>query len=271
MTRQNMAPALVILAAYLIWQHGWKTGLLYTLVGLLPAIILHSLYWPEILKLWTPWLPENLTPFLDRWKIPLAQLTNTSSPGFETRLQSLLEGLRFHYVALVAGILSLFSWSRKKIQGSGVAFGEVFFIQFLFLSLLVFHVWAGLGNAAANNNNVFTVNPYLAFFDFLGLIACAYALPALLHRPSLLQKVLVILVLFSSSLGVGYGNFEVLGDRLANTLVPRVSNFFSTWKFLPGKAVLWEILENNWASPTKPHAFCSRPSSWQSRGYSLFS
>ncbi len=249
MTRQNMAPALVLLCLYLLWQHGWKKGLLYSLVGVLPLLIIHIIYWPDILKMWTPWLPESLTPFLDRWRLPLAEWMGTTTPEPGARLQSLLEGIRFHYVAVIGGILALLVWSPRKYYENDSKYQEAVFIRLLFLVLLVFHLWAGLGNSAANNNNFFTVNPYLAFFDFLGIVALACVPPDSLKRLPIYQRVLVVLLFLAATVGVGYGNFEIMGDRLANLQLPRVNDFFSTWRFLPGKAVLWEILENNYGLP----------------------
>jgi hypothetical protein len=219
MTRQNMAPALILLAFYLFWQHGWKIGLIFSLVGFLSIIIIHIIYWPEILKMWTPWLPEGLTPFLNNWRIPLTQWMGTAAPGPGVKLQSLLEGIRFHYVALVGGVLSIFLWSRKKYYENESRYRQAVLLRLMFLILLVFHLWAGLGNSATNNNNVFTVNPYLAFFDFLGIVTLAGIAPSSLQRASILQKVLIAVFIFATAVGVG---------------------------FLPGRAVLWEILENNY-------------------------
>jgi hypothetical protein len=235
MTRQNMAPALILLAFYLFWQHGWKIGLIFSLVGFLSIIIIHIIYWPEILKMWTPWLPEGLTPFLNNWRIPLTQWMGTAAPGPGVKLQSLLEGIRFHYVALVGGVLSIFLWSRKKYYENESRYRQAVLLRLMFLILLVFHLWAGLGNSATNNNNVFTVNPYLAFFDFLGIVTLAGIAPSSLQRASILQKVLIAVFIFATAVGVGYGNFEIVGDSLANIQVPRVNDFFSTWRFLPGK------------------------------------
>jgi hypothetical protein len=81
-----------------------------------------------------------------------------------------LEGFRFHFTALSGGLAALLLWPARKYWKDRNDFGNSVFLMVLFLVLLGFHLWAGLGNTTANNNNAFTFNPYLAFFDFLGIL-----------------------------------------------------------------------------------------------------
>ncbi|MEW6092455.1 MAG: glycosyltransferase family 39 protein [Chloroflexota bacterium] len=244
MTRQNMVPVLVILILYLFWQRGWKMGMTAAAASLFPLIIIHTIYWPEILKMWTPWLPAGLTPFLDTWRLPLSQLTQVNDLGLSAKIQSVLEGFRFHFVALTGGLLALLLWPGRTYWKNRNQSRKSFFLMALFLVLLGFHLWAGLGYTVANNNNAFTFNPYLAFFDFLGFLVFVSISPSLGRRIPLLKQILVAIFLLVVSAGIGFGGFGVLGDDLATLQVPRVKDFFTTWKFLPGKAMLWQLLYN---------------------------
>jgi hypothetical protein len=66
-----------------------------------------------------------------------------------------------------------------------------------------------------------------------------------LNRPfPLIQQGIVPIFLFIECAGIGFGGFEVLGDGLATMQLPRVRDFFETWKFLPGNVMLWQIFAN---------------------------
>ena len=55
LVRQNMLPFLPLLALYAFWQHGWKS--LWLLIsGMAVVVVVHIMYWPEILQLWY-WVP----------------------------------------------------------------------------------------------------------------------------------------------------------------------------------------------------------------------
>jgi len=155
-----------------------------------------------------------------------------------------MEGFRFHFTALNGGLAAFLLWPAGKRWKDLNQFGNSVFLMTLFLVLLGVHLWAGLGNTTANNNNAFTFNPYLAFFDFLGILVFV-SVSHTLDRPiRLVQQTVVTLFLFVECVGIGFGGFEVLGDGLAAIQLPRVRDFFTTWKFLPGHVMLWQIFAN---------------------------
>jgi Dolichyl-phosphate-mannose-protein mannosyltransferase len=246
MTRQNMAPVLFILVAYIIWQHGWKDGAILTGACIFPLLVIHVIYWPNILKMWALYLPARLTPFLDPYRPPVLQAIQ-NQPDISAILQSLLDGFRYHFVALTGGLLALFFWPTRKYWRDCNQFRNSVFLAALFVVLLGIHAWAGLGNTAVNNNNVFTFSPYLAFFDFLGiLVFISISNTIKYRRVSLAKSGLVILFLTLLSAGIGRGDFEVIGDKLATISLPRFHDFFTTFQVLPGKAYLWQILYNKY-------------------------
>ena len=244
MARQNMAPVLLILVLYLVWQRGWRTGLLAAVASLFPLLVVHAVYWPEILKMWTPWLPESLTPFLNAWRPSLPSSVQASSLGISAKIQSFLEGFRFHFTALTGGLAALLLWPAGKYWKDRNQFRNSVFLMVLFLVLLGLHLWAGLGNTTANNNNAFTFSPYLAFFDLLGILIFVSVSHSLNRHIPFIQQIFATIFLFAVSVGIGFGGFEVLGDDLATIQLPRVRDFFTTWKFLPGKVMLWQIVSN---------------------------
>jgi hypothetical protein len=244
MARQNMAPVLIILAVYLVWQRGWKTGLLALGTSLVPIFILHAVYWPGILKMWTPWLPAGLTPFLDPWRLSLPESAVAGGWGISAKIVSLMEGFRFHFTALTGGLAVLMLWPARKYWKNQYKFGDAVFLMVMFLVLLGFHLWAGLGNTDANNNNAFTFNPYLAFFDFLGILILVSIADSINRPVNRIQQLIVIILIVVECAGIGYGGFEVLGDGLAKLQFPRVRDFFTTLEFLPGNVMLWQIVAN---------------------------
>ncbi len=117
MTRQNMLPLLPLLVAYVFWQHGKKAGLLSAAACLLPILIIHLIYWPNILELWALWLPARLTPFLDPYRFPQVDLA--SSMGSSGPLLAFLQGIRFHYFTMVGFALCLFFWPARPPGRAG--------------------------------------------------------------------------------------------------------------------------------------------------------
>jgi hypothetical protein len=205
---------------------------------------MHVIYWPDILKMWALYLPARLTPFLYPWRPPVL-LAIQNQPDISAILQSLLDGFRYHFVALTGGLLALFFWPTRKYWRDGDQFRTSVFLATLFVVLLGIHAWAGLGNTAVNNNNVFTFSPYLAFFDFLGILVFISIFNTIRYRRiSLVKSGLVVLFLALLSAGIGRGNFEVIGDKLATISLPRFRDFFTTFQLLSGKAYLWQILFN---------------------------
>jgi hypothetical protein len=241
MARQNMAPVLIILPIYLIWMHGWKTGLLAGGMGLVPLIVIQAVYWPDVLKMWAPWLPESLTPFLDSWRLPPLALAPSNSAEMSSKIKSLLEGFRYHFAGLTGGLSTVLLWPTGKLWKDRNRCGDSVFLMILFLALLGLHLWAGLGNTTANNNNAFTFSPYLSFFDLLGIL-CFVSVSNFLNRPfSIVRQGLLTIFILAVSGGIGFGGYEVLGEGLANLKIPRILTFISTGKLLPGYVPLWDF------------------------------
>jgi len=247
-TRQNMAPFLPLLIVYIFWQHGKKQGWLALGLSIVLVAIGHALYWPNILQMWTPWLPARLTPFLDflRIKDPGTPFLTASATQFN-RLLGALQGLRFHFAALTGLTLALLFWPRHQDWKSASQFKTSLFLAVLGLLLLVMHAWAALWKDYCT----FCFSPYIGFFAPVLLLLPAVSASAWNRKPGWLRSTLAVLVVPVLATGAGYGSFEETGYglresfmRLMATQLPRTRDFFKTWKFLPGTVTLEGLIEN---------------------------
>ncbi|MGE5251689.1 MAG: glycosyltransferase family 39 protein, partial [Bacteroidota bacterium] len=105
MIRQNMVIVLPILALYIWWQHGGKAALYAAAAGAAVLLLFHALYWPYILQLWTPWMPERVQALFARYGLLLSG-TPVWDPSIDLsgRLLSFFQGVRFNFIAM-AGLL----------------------------------------------------------------------------------------------------------------------------------------------------------------------
>lgn len=241
LTRQNMALVLLILVIYIFWQYGHRGAIWAIAASLVPLLIVHLVYWPGILRMWAPWLPAQLTPFLDHWRPPQGiSAAWLSYPRLNTQLATFFSGFRFHFTALVGGVIALILWPRRMDWKSRDQRRTAVFLATLFVSLMSIHLWAGLGNSATNNYNAHSFVPYLAFFVFIGLLLMIVTVSTWPNRRSVVRYLLAVLFILAVSAGIGYAGFETFGDFLNNSHFPRIRDF----RLLPGTAELWRILAN---------------------------
>lgn len=250
LTRQNMAPVLLLLIPYIFWEYGKKQGWIALLAGAVTLLVGHLAFWPGILSMWTPWLPTSLTPFLAHWRIPAgAMAAMDTRPNASARIYGLLEGIRFHFVSVTGFVASLIFWPKRAAWKDAAQNRATVFLALLFLCLLGLHAWAGLGFGEGNNYNTFTFSPYLAFFNYLGILVLVTTFPILERRRSGIFLILVWIVVMVFATGIGFGGFSVFGDALINLKIPRIKTFFTTGQVLPGQVPLWDYLANTYGIP----------------------
>jgi hypothetical protein len=249
LTRQDMAPVLPFLLIYIFWEYGWKQGVITTLIGVIVVAAGHAFFWPGILEMWAPWLPVTLTPFLDVWRLPkgITAALNFNANG-STRLYSLLEGLRFHFVSVVGSIAGLALWPARKVWKSEAHFRYAVFLGALFFTLLGLHIWAGLGFNGINFSNASAVNPYFAFFSYLGIVFSISVFSNFQAKLSAARQIVLAVLVIVISTAVGYGSYLNTSDFLLHLRIPRIRSLFTTGQILPG-IPLWDFLANNFRIP----------------------
>jgi hypothetical protein len=242
LTRENMVFALPLLALYVFWEHGWKKGLLSSVSMLLVVGVGHLVYWPEIMRLWTTWiplpLPSGIVPDLSvaSSSAEAASATPSLSYPLVTRLHSFSVGLRAYFIPLVGGLLTLLLWPRQNAWRSRAHFRAAVFLAFLFFGLTLPHAWVSLGKDYC----IYCFSPYLAFFSNAGLILVVVALGGWNRRPSAVSLAAVTAVLLASCAAVFFSLFEQIGAGLLRLPVPRLRE----GRILGGGATLWDILAN---------------------------
>ncbi|MFM8875303.1 MAG: glycosyltransferase family 39 protein [Anaerolineae bacterium] len=224
-TRQNMAPILPFLILYTFWQHGKQKGLWAFAAGSFFFLAFHVFYWPRVMTIWAPWLPENLTPFLDPFRIPTDSVPIWDpNIDFWNRLNSFFQGLRYHFIPLLGGLFGLILLPPRADWRSAPAMRAAVFLAVSYFVLAAMHGWAAIASQYESYSCVFCFSNYLGFFDPLGIlffvIAFAYAWN---QNPNRVVKILSILVVLVVATGIGYSLFEQVGNGLLNLpIVPRV-------------------------------------------------
>jgi len=244
MTRQNLLPVVPLLIFYFFWQHGRKAGWLATLASGVVLIGIHALFWPNILQLWTPWLPQSLTPFLDPWR-ELSGSVSVVGEGVSTlgRLLAFFQGYRFHFIALLGTTLTYIFWVRRKKWKSDFDFRTAFFVSALFGVLWLSHAWASLGR----NVCVWCYAEYISFFTPLGIILLVVSLSSWEKKHSPLRTAALILFILALATGLGYSAYEDVSltntiNSILTTHVPRMRNLH----FFPGDVPIWGVLANKY-------------------------
>jgi hypothetical protein len=233
LVRQNMLPVLPLLALYALWQHGWKSvGLL--LSGLAIVVVVHIIYWPEILQLWY-WLP-----FI---KLPAEAVYSGGGSTIwapevylDSRMLSVFQAIRFHFVALVGSVISVLFWPKQKDWKSQADFRMSIFLLVLFWGLLYMHAMAAVGLDYC----VYCFTPYIAFFNVAGILLVVVSIKSWNWHPSKIVQILLVFGLLVIFGGMGFSAFEDIGNPLLNLPAPRIRNF----SVLPGLVTWWEILSN---------------------------
>jgi len=227
-----------LLCLYILWQNGWRFAIWATLACLLPVIIIHAVYWPNILRMWAYWLPESLAPFLKPWRPPFGAIPYWNPTiSVTARVKSFIEGIRLYFVPMIGAMTAWELWPRKSSWKTPAQYRMAVFLSVLFFSLLVVHVWASLGQ----NYCVSCFPIYISFYASLGVLLVVVSLTT--WRTSLdhwRQSVsgIAIFALFSL---MGY---SLIPDQFIESVmklpVPRIRSLH----LLPGKAEIWRVISN---------------------------
>ncbi|NJN79102.1 MAG: hypothetical protein HC797_00745 [Anaerolineales bacterium] len=143
LTRQNMVLILPIFILYIFWQHGKQKGIWSLLVSTFIFLIIHAYYWPRILIIWTPWLPESLTPFLNAFRLP-DESVPVWDPNIDVwnRINSFFQGIRYHFIPIIGSIFGLILFPPLSKWKTDSAFRAAVFLASTFF-ILSFYAWMG--------------------------------------------------------------------------------------------------------------------------------
>ncbi|MEI7844894.1 MAG: hypothetical protein WCK35_03725 [Chloroflexota bacterium] len=243
MVRINLLPILPLLGLYILWARGWKStcwavsGMLITFGGV------HLVYWPNILKLWSKWLPFA---FLKPWFPPKTLPTWNPDNPLEFRLASFFLTFRYHFAALIGSLATWMFWPKENHPSADDQKRPVFsrdrykiavFLSGLLIVFFLVHAWAALGNEYC----VFCFPTYTAFYASLGLLLVAVTLPAWNLNPPSWRKWLGLVVFLGLLAGMAYS-----AEDAAENLLGRL--FYKNLLALqvPGLhgALLWQVLAN---------------------------
>lgn len=247
MTRINVLPALFIYLIYVFWQYGKKTGLKAASAGILTVVVVHALYWPEILKLWAYWIPPDLFPSIAEFRSPWrevfvpddfswwpwsAWITDRTHLVWKA-IESLDVGFRANFLPAVGVLTTLLLWPRRADWKSEHRFRLSIFLMAGYLVLLLVHLWAALGGHTCR----FVCFPgYLMFFNIFGLLAIVAAFSSWKRELSPWRHILIGLVVLVTGAGLN-PNWLI---SILEAPFPRVKGL----RILPGESTLWVLLEN---------------------------
>jgi hypothetical protein len=237
-----MIVVLPLLVLYVFWQHGKQKGVASFIAGAAVFFAVHIYYWPNILTIWAPWLPEDLTPFLNPFRLPKEAVPIWDpSIDFWNRTIAFFQGIRYHFVPVVGSVFALIFWPRPRDWKTGPAMRAAVFLALLYFTLFAMHAWAAVASQYESYSCVYCFTPYLTFFDPVGIILSVIAISLLWeHKPSRAIQVLAILLILILSAGIGLSSFDNIGVSILNLPVPRMSD----GHFLPGTIPLVDFITN---------------------------
>lgn len=232
LVRQNMVPVLPLLAMYALWEHGWRKASILFASGLAVVVLLHVIYWPTILQLWD-WVPFVQLPAEVTYHGG-GTLSWDPDIALVSRVLSVFQAIRFHFVAVVGSIAAFLLWPKSGNWKSQTDFRMGVFLLALFWGLVIMHSMAAIGLDYC----VFCFTPYIAFFNVAGILLVVVLAKSWNWQSSNLNQILSVVILLIISTGIGFSAFEDIGTALLNLPAPRMRDS----RFLPGFVTWWDIL-----------------------------
>lgn len=237
LTRQNMVFLLPFVVVYGFWLHGRQAGWIALTAASIPFIVVHIIYFPQIIDIWTNWLPSFL----------LGLFNINISPGggeavwapantFFDRVSSFFMAVRYHFLAVIGTLAAgWLSWKKKNWR-SIYKWKMVLSLQVLFWLFFLMHAWASL----TKNYCVFCFPNYLAFFLPVGILVGALSLRTLTDKSGLRGGAWLLAALGIALVGIFTTSSAPFGRLLTLIPVPRLAGdaVFSD------SPAIWEVLRN---------------------------
>jgi len=229
MTRQNMAVVPALLVPYIFWQYGSRAGWWALCVSAVLFIGFHVLYWPGILQIWAPWLPQSLTPFLDNFRIiaPLAGTEFVFEASTLSRFQSFATGVHDYFFVFLGSLGALILWPKQESWKGSSQFKMAVFLGATFFLLFIMHTLASLPTDFC----VHCFSGYQAFYTTAGFFFILVVFSNGVDRSTWRLPLLIIaLLFFAANLGLYY--YQKWGDWLLNNVqLPRLNRILRGGEF----------------------------------------
>lgn len=239
LTRQNMAPLVPLVVLFIFWQHGRKAGLFALLTSAAALLLVHAIFWPNILEIWSPWVPGFIKSIINSLvDASMGGGKSTSRIGYDwlPRIDVFFEGFRFNFLALMGSVCAWICWPRKRDWDSPSDFRAGVFLSVTLIILWAAHLWAAL----FKDYCLYCYSGYLAFFSIIGLVLTALTFRYWRRARGLWRQLLAGAWVLIASTGIGYSAFHELAPFVMNLPVPRMRNM----RILPGTTRLWQLLSN---------------------------
>lgn len=237
LTRQNMVFLMPFAVVYAFWLHGKKAGWLALAFTAIPFILVHLIFYPQILNLWFSWLPGFIRHALDI-VVVAGGGKQVWSPGADalTRVSSFFMAFRYHFVVLFGVFLAIVMLPVKNWWKDDREQKTAFLLIILFTIFFGLHAWASL----AKNYCVFCFPSYIAFFLPIGLLISVLAFSNLVEKHPRISAFLVVLFVLLIIPGLFTGSLETVGRWIMALSFPRVNG----GQLLAGSVPLWSIFGN---------------------------
>lgn len=170
-TRENLLPVLLFVWIYTFVRYR-KSFWLAIFASLLPLVLVHAIFFPNIFANWFSWVPSNSLRVALYRLLQIDQLTdhrlNTGNPLVFSRITAFMEGIRTYLVIFLGVLLGWAAYLGNRIKQRRFDF---YSLLTLFGLLVVMHAWASVGKDYC----IYCFQNYLAFFIALGLLLIAMA------------------------------------------------------------------------------------------------
>ncbi|HLO29634.1 MAG TPA: hypothetical protein VK249_10895 [Anaerolineales bacterium] len=228
LTRENMVFVLPLLFLYLLWQYGWKIGLLALVSGGLVVAIGTLWYWPEVLSIWAVRVPTSIMPVLRQFRPPAAIYGDAPRiVKLETRTDYRVFlyfwlTFRLHFVTLVSAVAVWLLWPLPKGFHVSERMRAAIFLSVLLLVLLLAHMQASIGGEVC----VSCILLYVGYFDFIGFLLLVVAHRFLVRDLSTFRRTLVLAMGAIIIVSIGSTTHEDLSSDFAKAMIERLDRVY---------------------------------------------
>ena len=242
--RQNMILMIPVLVLYIFWKFGKEDGWLSLGISFILLGGYHLYYWPNIMRIWAPWLPSGITRLIlgERFlQGAISQNVHGVNMNIWSRTFAFVESFRSHGFIMLGLILTWILFPSRKKWKSDIHFKDAIFTCITFLVLTAAHLWASVLQDAC----IYCYSGYIAFFSPLGMIFIALCLQSSKGLTSRWREISGYGFLTIFFFGLGYANYFDLLKWVPDIPFFRMKNK----RILPGQIEIWRFLHNKFGWP----------------------